>query len=106
MRYMVVENLVLKDKRDYIYDLARQVETPAGQGSLRDLYPVTKKLTGKFQQTDKPVIYKNGNPLTTTKKQLKQWAEHSRELLNRPIPDSPPDIPSSETELPISRDKP
>ena len=49
---------------------------------------------------------KNGNPLTTTKEQLKRWAEHFRELLNFPIPDSPPDIPSAETELPISCDTP
>ena len=38
--------------------------------------------------------------------QLKRWAEHFRELLNRPNPDSPPDIPPTETELPISCDKP
>ena len=67
---------------------------------------MTKKLTGKFQQTDKPVMDKNGNPLTTTNEQLKRWAEHSRELLNRPTPDSPSDIPPAETELPISCDKP
>ena len=49
---------------------------------------------------------KKGNPLTTTKEQLKRWAEHFPELLNRSIPDSPPDILSTETELPISCDKP
>ena len=49
---------------------------------------------------------KNGNPLTTTNEQLKRWAEHFRELLNRPTPDSPPDIPPAKTELPISCDKP
>ena len=49
---------------------------------------------------------KNGNPLTTTNEQLKRWAEHFKELLNRLTPDSPPDIPPSETELPISCDKP
>ena len=97
---------IKKDKRDYIDDLARQAATAAGQGNLRDLYLVTKKLTGKFQQTDKPGKDKNGNPLTTSKEQLKRWAEHFRELLNRPTPDSPPDIPSAETELPISCDKP
>ena len=97
---------IKKDKQDYIDDLARQAQTAAGQGNLRDLYLVTKKLTGKFQQTDPPVRDKNENPLTTTREQLKQWAEHFRELLNRPIPDSPPDIPSTETELPISCDKP
>ena len=98
-----VKRSIKKDKRDYIDDLARQAEIAAGQGNLRDLYLVTKKLTGKFQQTDKPVMDKNGNPLTTNE-QLKQWAEHFRELLNRPTPDSPPDIPSAETELPISCD--
>ena len=61
---------------------------------------------GKFQQTDKRVMDKNGNPLTTTSEQLKRWAEHFRELLNRPTPDSPPDIPPADTELPISCDKP
>ena len=101
-----VKRSIKKDKRDYIDDLARQAETTAGQGIMRDLYMVTKKLTGKFQQTNKPVMDKNGNPLTTTTKQLKRWAEHFTELLNRPTPDSPPDIPPTETELPISCDKP
>ena len=100
-----VKRSIKKDKRDYIDDLARQAESAAGQGNLRDLYLLTKKLTGKFQQTDKPVVDKNGNPLTTNE-QLKRWAEHFRELLNRPTPDSPPDIPPAETELPISCDKP
>ena len=49
---------------------------------------------------------KNGNPLTTTKEQLKRWAEHFRELLNRPTPDSSPDILSAKTGLPISCHKP
>ena len=101
-----VKRSIKKDKRDYIDDLARQAETAAGQRNLRDLYLVTKKLTGKFQQTDKPVMDKNGNPLTTTKEQLKRWAEHFKELLIRPTPDSPTDIPSAETELPISCNKP
>ena len=101
-----VNRSIKKDKWDYIDDLARHAETAAGQGNLRDLYLVTKKLTDKFQQTDKPVRDKNENQLTATKEQLKRWAEHFRELLNRPIPDSPPDIPPAATELPISRDKP
>ena len=46
-----VKRSIKKDKRDYIDDLARQAQTTAGQENLRDLYLVTKKLTGKFQQT-------------------------------------------------------
>nr|KAG5704681.1 hypothetical protein BaRGS_025323 [Batillaria attramentaria] len=75
-----------KDKRDYIDNLASQAEEAARQGNLKDLYQVTKKLAGKFQQTDKPVKDKNGHPLTTTEEQLKRWTEHFRELLNRPHP--------------------
>nr|KAG5686924.1 hypothetical protein BaRGS_020733 [Batillaria attramentaria] len=101
-----VKRSTRKDKRDYIDNLANQAEEAAGQGNLKDLYQLTKKLAGKFQQTDKPVKDKNGHPLTTTEEQLKRWAEHFRELLNRPIPETPPDIPPAETELPINCDKP
>ena len=45
-----VKRSVKKDRRDYIDDIAEQAETAAGQGNMRDLYLVTKKLTGKFQQ--------------------------------------------------------
>nr|KAG5708629.1 hypothetical protein BaRGS_034846 [Batillaria attramentaria] len=101
-----VKRSTRKDKRDYIDNLANQAEEAAGQGNLKDLYQVTKKLAGKFRQTDKPVKDKNGHPLTTTEEQLKRWAEHFRELLNRPILETPPDIPPAETELPINCDKP
>ncbi|KAL0165193.1 hypothetical protein M9458_040946 [Cirrhinus mrigala] len=101
-----VKKSVKRDKRDYINDLANQAEEAAGKGNQRDLYAVTRRLAGKFQQTDKPVKDKTGNPLTTTEGQLKRWAEHFSELLNRPPPKSPPDIPPAETELPIDCDKP
>ena len=97
---------IRKDKRDYIENQASQAEEAAGQGNLKDLYLVIKKLSGKFQQTDKPVKDKDGDQPTTTEEQLKWWAEQFRELLNRPSPETPPDIPPAETELPISCDKP
>ena len=101
-----VKRSIRNDKRDYIENLASQAEEAAGQGNLKDLYLATKKMSGKFQQTDKQVKDKDGNPLTTTKEQLKRWAEHFRELLNYPTPETPPNIPPAETELPISCDKP
>ena len=64
------------------------------------------KMSGKFQQTDKPVKDRDGDPPTTTEEQLKRWAEQFRELLNCPASETPPDIPPTETELPISCDKP
>ena len=101
-----VKKSIRKDKRAHIDNLAQQAETAAGQGNLKDLYMITKKLAGKFQQTDKPVKDKEGNPLTTTQDQRRRWAEHFREVLNQPAPEEPPDIPPAETELPISCHKP
>ena len=87
---------IRKDKRDYIDYVANQAEEAAGQGNFKDLYLTTKKLAGKFQQTDMPVKVKDGKPLTTVAEQLKRWVEHFRELLNRPAPELLPDIPSAE----------
>jgi len=101
-----VKKSIKKDKSDHFEDLARQAEEAAGKGNLRDLYMTTRKLAGKFQQVDKPVKDKEGNPLTTTEEQLRRWAEHFKELLNRPAPEAPPDIPPADSELPINTGKP
>ena len=101
-----VKRSIKKDKKDYVEELDSQAEIAAGQGNLKDLYLTTKKLAGKSQTTDKPVKDKDGNPLTTREEQLKRWTEHFRELLNRPAPKTPPDIPPAETELPINCDIP
>lgn len=41
---------------------------------------VTKKLSNKFQQTEKAVKDKNGNPLTTTEEKLERWVKQFEEL--------------------------
>jgi hypothetical protein len=66
--------------------LASQAENATRQGNLKDLYLTTKKLTGNFQQTDKPVNEKGGTLMTSNEVELKRWAEHLRELLNYPAP--------------------
>ena len=101
-----VKQSIRKDKRDYIDNLAREAEEAAGQGNLKDLYMITKKLANKFQQSDKPVKDMHGKSLTTAAEQLRRWAEHFGKLLNRPAPDEPPDIPPAETDLPINCDPP
>lgn len=86
--------------------LANQAEEAAIQRNLKDLYNITKKLSGKFQQTDRPVKDKQSHPLTTSDDQRKRWAEHFSELLNRPAPEEPADIPPTEAILPVNCDKP
>ena len=101
-----VKRSVKKDKKNYVDSLAAQAEEAAGQGNLKDLYMITKKLANKFQQTEKTVGDKNGNQLTTTEEQLTRWAEHFRELLNWPAPETPPDVQPAEEELDINCSKP
>ena len=101
-----VKRSIRKDKRDYIDYVASQAEEAAGKGNFKDLYLTTKKVAGKFQQTDMPVKDKDGKPLTTVAEQLKRRVEHLRELLNRPANELLPNIPPAETEIPISCEKP
>lgn len=54
-------------KQDHIDKLAKQAEEAAGQGIWWELYMITKKLSNKLQQTEKPMKDKNGNPLTKSK---------------------------------------
>lgn len=79
-----------------------------GQTSLkrrtRKLYMVTKKLSNKFQHIDNPVNDYNGNPLTTSKKQLKRWVEHFVELLNKLTSETSLHIQPANTDKPSKTD--
>ena len=99
-----VKESIKKDKNDYVDSLASQAEAAAGQGNIKELYMLSKKLAGRYQQTDKPVKDKNKNVLTTTGEQIKRWAEHFQEILNRPAPEETPDISPADSELPINCD--
>ena len=97
-----VKRSIKKDKQDYVEELASQAEIAAGQRNFKHLYLTTRKLAGNIQTNDKSFKNKDGNPLTTSEEQLKRWAEHFRDLLNRPAPETPP----AETEIPINCDIP
>jgi hypothetical protein len=73
---------------------------------MKDLYDTTKKLAGHFRQTSQQIKDKNGKVLTTTEEQLAKWAEHFKELLNRPPPDVTPEINRADEELKINLNLP
>lgn len=73
----------------------------AASGNMKQLYDITKKFTGKFGRTERPVKYKNGSVLMGVDKQLSRWTEHFEELLNRPALANMPDISNAEEDLPI-----
>ena len=58
-----VKNNVKTDKANFIEELAKETEDAAaqGQGNMKQLYEITRKLAGKFKRTDRPIKDKNGN---------------------------------------------
>ena len=96
-----VRQSVRKD-RTYIENLAAQAEEAANMRNMKDLYDTTKKLAGNVRQTSQQIKDKNGKVLTTTEEQLARWAEHFKELLNRPPPDVTPEINRADEELKIN----
>ena len=101
-----VKKSIKKDKNDYINNLAAEAETAASKGNIKELYSITKKLAGKFQQQNKPIKDKEGNKLTNAEKQEKRWVEYFKELLNRPAPLNTPDIQPAERDLEIDCNRP
>jgi len=100
-----VRKSIRKDKKNFVDALASEAEVAAGKGNLKELYDNTRKLSGKFRKSDRPIKDSHGKTLTTIEDQLNRWANHFKELLNRPSPVNPPTIPPRE-QLPINIDVP
>ncbi|VDP53743.1 unnamed protein product [Schistosoma margrebowiei] len=73
---------------------------------MRQLYDITKKLSGNRRKPERPVKSKEGEVITNIEEQQNRWVEHFKELLNRPAPLNPPNIEVAPTNLPINVDPP
>ncbi|CAG2233652.1 unnamed protein product [Mytilus edulis] len=83
-----VKRMARADKRAYMEDLAKQAEEAAEKGEQGKIYKITREICGKFRNTnDVHIKDKNGRLLTTEDEQKARWAEHFKEVLNRPPPD-------------------
>ena len=60
---------------------------------MKKLYDITRTLSGKNSNPSRPVKDKNKNLLSSEGDQRARWAEHFKETLNRPAPQTPPTIP-------------
>nr|KAG5692145.1 hypothetical protein BaRGS_020693 [Batillaria attramentaria] len=101
-----VKRSIKADKKNYMEMLAIEAEEAAYNGNMRDLYATIKKLSGKFSKPERPVKDKEGKPIPDEEGQRKRWIEHFEELLNRPVPQNPPDIPPAQDDMPIDCDAP
>ncbi|VDP43472.1 unnamed protein product [Schistosoma margrebowiei] len=71
-------------------------------GNMRQLYDITKKLSGSRRKPERPVKSKECEVITNIEEQQNRWVEHFKELLNRPAPLNPPNIEAAPTDLPIN----
>ena len=88
-----VKKSTRRDKRRHFEDMATKAEEAAAKRNTRELYRITKQLSGKMNSRDAPVKDKKGAVLKTEDSQLKRWTEHFKEVLNRPEPAERPNIP-------------
>ena len=78
-----VNSLARHDKRQYL----KSVAEAAQKSDLRELYRITRALSGNFKTiTDLPIQTKNGITLTSQKDISNRWVEHFKELLNGRAP--------------------
>ncbi|VDO54709.1 unnamed protein product [Schistosoma margrebowiei] len=69
---------------------------------MRQLYDITKKLSGNRRKPERPVKSKEGEVITNIEEQQNRWVEHFKELMNRPAALNPPNIEAAPTDLPIN----
>ena len=65
-----VKRTIRTDKRNFVDRMAQEAEEAAANGNMKQLYDITKTLTGKFGQTKRPVKDKNESVLMGVDKQL------------------------------------
>ena len=101
-----VKNSIKKDKDTYLNGLAEKAEKAATDGHLRIVHQTTKTLSGKFSKPTLPVKDKEGKTIFGPEVQLNRWREYFDQLLNRPPPESQPEILPARNDLPIVTEPP
>jgi hypothetical protein len=79
----IVKRSVRRDQRKWADELAQKAEEAACRNDMKELYSITKTLSKKNFNRNRPVRNKRGDLLTTQEEQLKRWEQHFTEVLNR-----------------------
>ena len=85
-----------RDKREFAESLAQHAEEAASKGDSKTVYDITRRLSGKRRNTDRPIRNCNGAMLTRLDDQLKEWRNHFTTVLNRPPPVDPPPVQAAQ----------
>ena len=103
----MVKQLTRRDKRKYLEDMATQAEEAAHKGDQATLYNITNQVCGQFRKNlDASIKDKDEKLLISEETQDTRWAEHFSEILNRPPPETEPDIPVAVEDLEIETSPP
>ncbi|VDP83344.1 unnamed protein product [Schistosoma mattheei] len=97
-QYTEVNKKVKRSISKYVEDLVMTVEKAAREGNMRQLYDMTKKLSGNHREPERPVKSKEGKVITNIEEQRNRWVEHFKELLNRQALLNPPNIEAAPTD--------
>jgi len=65
-----VKRSARKDQRDYIDNLAYQAEEATRKGNLNELFAITRMLSKRQMQRNRPIRATDGTLLTNTKEKL------------------------------------
>ncbi|VDO51211.1 unnamed protein product [Schistosoma margrebowiei] len=96
-----VKSSIRNDKRKYVEDLAMMAKKAASEGNMRQLYDISKKLSGNHRKAEQPVKSKDGKVITNIEEQQNRSVENFKELLNQPAPLNSPNIEVAPTDLAI-----
>jgi len=77
-----VKRSARRDQRYYIDNLSYQAEEAASKGNLKELFAITRTLSKRQIQRNRPIRNTDGTLLTNTEEQLKRWQEHFSKILN------------------------
>ena len=77
-----VKRSARRDQRYYIDNLSYQAEEAASKGNLKELFAITRTLSKRQIQRNRPMRNTDGALLTNTEEQLKRWQEHFSKILN------------------------
>ena len=71
---------------------AERAEEAGKRGDARTLYEITRKLSGRFQNTCKPVRNEAGVLLRSAEEEMHRWREHFQTVLNHEEPLNPTEV--------------
>jgi hypothetical protein len=77
-----VKRSTRNDQRNYIDNLASQAEEATSKGNLKELFAITRVLSKRQMQRNRPIRATDGTLLINTKEQLQRWQEHFSKILN------------------------